>query len=602
VGRRVPWLAAAILAALALGAGGSAAPKAGGAYRVGWETSFGFTDNFDPTGEYLNLGLGMLSNLVVRTLVGYDHVAGPAGNKLVPDLATTVPAPTDGGKTYTFHLKPVKFGPPVDRALTSADVRYALERLANPKDGGEYGFYYTPIVGWDAYAAGKAKTITGIASPNASTVVFHLTRPTGDFLYRLAMPAAGPIPHEVAGCFEGQAGRYGSDVVSTGPYMIEGADKVDDSSCARLKPMSGYDGQTFMTLVRNPSYDPSTDSRAARENLPDRFEFTVDASIADIVQKVEAGTLDDEVGPAGVPPQTLERYARDPNLRHRLEIHPADVTLFISMNLTQPPFDDIHVRRAMNWALDKAAMLQAWGGPLVGKIATHIVPNNMFANQLAEYDPYRTPGGRGSARKAMAAMKGSRYDTKGDGMCSAPACKNVFLLSDATSLDAKLVPLVEAGAKKIGITFQVHQVKGAFPTFQTPTRNIPIAEFPGWGKDYADPLTFFQALFDSRSIIPTGNTNFSLVGVTPEIAKSVHATGNLAGIPSVDAQLDRCSLLAGRPRLSCYKSLDRYLMTQVVPWIPYYWRSTVHLIGPHVSKWSFDQFSGDIGYAHVAVS
>jgi len=78
--------------------------------------------------------------------------------------------------------------------------------------------------------------------------------------------------------------------------MLEGADKVDDSSCSQVKAMSGYDGQTFLTLVRNPSYDPATDSKAARENLPDRFEFRVDSNINDIVQKVEAGTFDDEVG------------------------------------------------------------------------------------------------------------------------------------------------------------------------------------------------------------------------------------------------------------------------------------------------------------------
>jgi peptide/nickel transport system substrate-binding protein len=594
--------ALAALALLAAGASTAAAPKKGGTYRVGWESAFGFTDNLDPTGEYYNLSFAILSSLMVRTLVGYDHVAGPAGNKLVPDLATTVPAPTDGGKTYTFHLKRVKFGPPVGRTVTSKDVLYALERLANPKDGGEYAFYFTPIRGWEAYAAGKAKSISGIATPDDSTVVFHLTRPTGDFLYRLALPAAGPIPREVAGCFDGQAGRYGRDVVSTGPYMIEGADKVDASSCARVKPMSGYDGQTFLTLVRNPSYDPSTDSTAARESFPDRFQFTVDANINDIVQKLEAGLLDDEVGATGIPPQTLERYARDAKLRRQLEIHPADVTFYVTMNLTQPPFDDIHVRRAMNWVLDKAAMLQAWGGPLVGKIATHIVPNNLFDNQLADYDPYATPGGHGSLAKAEAAMKGSKYDTKGDGTCSASACKNVFLLADTNEVDTKLVPIVEAAAKKLGVTFKVHQVKGAYPTLQTTARNIPVAEFPAWGKDYADPLTFFAALFDGRSIIPTGNTNYSLVGITPAIAKKDGVKGNLAGIPNLDARLDRCSALLGQPRLSCYETLDRYLMTQVVPWVPYYSRSQVHLIGRHVTKWSFDQFSGDVGYAHVAVS
>ena len=68
--------------------------KAGGVYRVAFEQAFGFTDGFDPTGEYLIYSFAIESNLMVRTLVGYDHVAGPAGNRLVPDIATTVPRPT----------------------------------------------------------------------------------------------------------------------------------------------------------------------------------------------------------------------------------------------------------------------------------------------------------------------------------------------------------------------------------------------------------------------------------------------------------------------------------------------------------------------------
>ena len=135
--------------------------------------------------------------------------------------------------------------------------------------------------------------------------MFHLTRPTGDFLYRLAMPASGPIPDEVARCFEGQAGSYGRDVVSTGPYMIEGADKVDDSSCAKLKPMSGFDRISTITLVRNPDYDPKTDSPAARQNFPDRFEFTIDPNSTDVVDRVAAGDLDDENG-ASLPSQALQ--------------------------------------------------------------------------------------------------------------------------------------------------------------------------------------------------------------------------------------------------------------------------------------------------------
>src|SRR4029079_9747942 len=112
----------------------------------------------DPTGEYLGDAIGAFSNLLVRTLVGYNHVPGAAGNKLVPDLATGGPTPTNGGTTYTFHLKKgVKFGPPVNRAITSRDVAYALERLAKPRNGGQYGFYFSVVKGFDAYGEGKAK-------------------------------------------------------------------------------------------------------------------------------------------------------------------------------------------------------------------------------------------------------------------------------------------------------------------------------------------------------------------------------------------------------------------------------------------------------------
>ena len=93
--------AAALTAALvsAASAGASEQSAKGGTYRVGWESSFGWTNSFDPTGEYLANAFAIYSNLLLRTLVGYNHVAGPQGNIVVPDLATSVPKPTNGGKT-----------------------------------------------------------------------------------------------------------------------------------------------------------------------------------------------------------------------------------------------------------------------------------------------------------------------------------------------------------------------------------------------------------------------------------------------------------------------------------------------------------------------
>jgi peptide/nickel transport system substrate-binding protein len=573
---------------------------AGGVFRQAFEQSLEFSDGLDPTGEYSFTSESILSDLVVRTLVGYNHVAGPAGNKLVPDLATALPRPTDGGKTYTFHLKPgVRFGPPLGRPVTSKDVLYAMERLGTPKDGPEYAFYYSPIVGFDAYAAGKAKTIAGISTPDDQTIMFHLNAPTGDFLYRMALPATAPIPEEVGKCFDGQPGKYGKDIVSTGPYMIQGADKVNARSCSTFKAMSGWDGVSHLTLVRNPDYDPKTDSPAVRQALPDRFEFTVDPNGTDIVNRVEAGQLDDEYAPS-LPPDALEQYAKDPAKRHVLHLNSADGTYYITMNLTQPPFDDLHVRKAMNWIIDKQAMLQVSGGPLTGEIATHIVPDTLFDNELEGYDPYRTPGEHGSLARAKAAMLGSKYDLHHDGMCSASACHDVLLLTDAVTLLQRLLPIVVADAAKIGITFHVSTIAGDGPTLQTTSKNIAIS-FSAWFKDYADALTFFTPLFDGRRIIPVGNVNLSLVGLKPQQATALGVTGTINGIPSVDAQLDRCAALAGVPRRHCYEALDRYLMTEVVPWVPFEWPKAQHIIGPDVTQWEFDQAYPTTSYAHVAV-
>ena len=153
-----------------------------------------------------------------------------------------------------------------------------MNRLANPKDGGQYSFYYTVIKGWDAVRERQGEDRSRASRrPNDSTIVFNLTKPTGDF----------NLPHVDAGdgtdpgrgrrsASKGKPGDYGRDVISTGPYMIQGTDKVNISSCAALKPMSGYDGANgnHIILVRNPNYDQSTDPY--RKNYIDEFKFLVE--------------------------------------------------------------------------------------------------------------------------------------------------------------------------------------------------------------------------------------------------------------------------------------------------------------------------------------
>lgn len=576
-----------------------AGPQPGGVYRIGVEKSFSFSGGFDPTGEYVSTGWMIYGNLLLRTLLGYRHAPGLEGSEVLPDLAAGMPEVSADGLTYTFTLKDgIRFGPPVSREITSQDVRYAFERIGTPSLIAQYGFYYTVIEGMQEFTDGKAETISGIETPDDRTIVFHLTTPTGDFPYRVAMPATAPIPEEVGKCFT-EAGEYGRYVIASGPYMLEGSDALDITSCKTMKPISGFKPNTGMTLVRNPDYDPATDTPEMREALPDRFKLTINANVDDIFAKIQRGELEGEV--AGVPPKVLREYTENEELADRIESNPVDATWYISLNLTQPPFDDVHVRRAVNLVMDKEGIRRVWGGPLKGEIATHVVPNPMLADELADYDPYATPGSAGDLEAAKAELRQSRYDTDGDGVCDAPECNGVLHLASTQKVNEDMIPVIESSLAKIGITLETRQNDDVYTVISTVDRNIPITSAPGWFKDFSDASTF-AVLFDSRSTIPQGNINYSLVGLTPEQAGTLKGiTGNFEGIPNVDADIDACTELIGDERVGCWADLDRKLMEEVVPWVPYLWENATDILGPAVTQYAYDQFMGEAALAHVAV-
>jgi peptide/nickel transport system substrate-binding protein len=569
---------------------------AGGIFRVDWESSFDFTDGFDPTGEYLAEAFGIYSNLLVRTLVGYNHVAGAPGNVLVPDLATNLGVVSNGGKTYTFHLKPgIKFGPPLNRPITSKDVLWAFERIGTKTVAAQYGFYYSVIKGMTAFEAGTAKVIQGIKTPDLNTISFTLTKPTGDFLYRLSLPAAGPQPQEVSGCFT-QPGQYGRYVISSGPYMIAGSDKLNPASCATITAsggISGFDGEKTLDLVRNPDYNASSDTKKARENLPDEFLFQVNSNVDDIYAKVTRGDIEEEV--ASEPPTVLRQFHGSP----QLHINDGDRTWYLTMNLTQPPFDDLHVRRAVNYVVDRNALRKSWGGPTAGAIATHIAPDAVLDNKLKGYAPYGN--GNGDLAKAKAEMKLSKYDKNHDGICDASACKNILTITGDRSVEVGFIPALTQELKSIGLNIKDRVLKDAYTPINTTRNNIPFSTRPGWGKDYADASTFFDPLFNGANIIPQGNTNYSLLGLTPAIAKKDGITGDVTNVPSINGDLAKCGLLSGDPRVTCLAALDKKLTFDVVPWVPYLWANAISITSPNVTQFGFDQFSTTIAYAHVAV-
>jgi peptide/nickel transport system substrate-binding protein len=581
----------------------------GGVYRTAIE-DFGFTGAFDPTGEYLGTAQGLLGQLLMRNLVTYKHVRGVNGDDIVPDLATNTGDVSADGLTYTFHLKPgLKWGPPLSRAITSKDVLFAFQRIDSAPLVAQYGFYYDgTIEGMTGVVDKKAQDIkiSGIQTPDDSTISFKLSQPTGDFLYRLAMPAAAPMPVEVAGCFT-RAGDYGRDVVSSGPYMLKGMDQVDASSCKAIKPAEGFDPTKFMKIVRNPNYDPKTDDTTVRSNNVDGVVIEINTNTDDIFNKISTGDLDGSL--ASQPPaQVLQQYVTDSTLKPYFHSDPGDRTWYITMNLLVPPFDDIHVRKAVNFVINKQALQKAWGGPLRGEIATHIMPPTVLDFGGQQFDPFPSPNHAGDVKAAKAEMRQSKYDSNGDGLCDSDVCKNVLFINRTTPPHVNMTPTIQENLASLGIDLKVRELDTgtAYTTIQTVKNLIPIAANAGWGKDYADASTF-GVLFISSGILCEGQVNYPELGMTQAIAKrcGVEAEWAAAGgtsIPNVDQQFNDCSLLSGQPRTDCWIEFDKNLTQNIAPWVPYLWANSFTIVAKSVTHYEFDQFSGVISLCHISVN
>jgi peptide/nickel transport system substrate-binding protein len=553
----------------------------------------------DPQIEWNYASWGIFRCCLARTLLSHSgHVTNQGGAELRPDLATKLPDVSADGLTWTFTLKKgIHYGPPVqDEVVTSQDFIRAFSRLAKVGKDAYAPIYFNVIRGFGEYAAGKSDSIAGLEAPDATTLVIRLKEPAGDFGNRLVMPGTAPIPplpgnaSAAFGVATGHDDGYGEFLVSTGPYMIEGSDTLDFTKPPKLQPrLSGLSAGHFINLVRNPAWSAATDD--LRVGYVDRIELRFPKGDRTSVSKMATTGRSDLDLSAGPGDQGLldlaEKVRADPSLGS-VQTAGADFVRYLSMNLAVPPFDDLHVRRSINYLIDKRKLLQLRGGGLAGSIAGHTAFDSLENNLLISYNPFRTPNDAGDLSLAKREMSQSKYDRDHDGVCDVAACRSVRGLAEDDS------PFLEVGreiAKElsaIGIHVRLEALPpgDVYGQSSDPTTRTPLQMTAGWGKDFLNASNFFVPLLLRAAL---HGPNYSLLGATPaELRKWGYS---VRSVPSLDERVDACLRITGSTQLQCWASLDQYVTEQVVPWVPLQFETNITITSPRVVAYSYDQWT-----------
>jgi peptide/nickel transport system substrate-binding protein len=571
------------------------------------------TSGFDYQSEYWQLSFQIYRCCLSRTLMGYNGLpADQGGTKVYPDLADGEPQVSSDNMTWTFKIKPgIHYAPPLqDVEVTAADFVRSINREASPNIAAGYSFYYTDIKGFSDVQSGKAKTVSGVTALDKDTLQIQLTQPAGDLPYRMALAAMSPLPPNPSdpkapfGIAEGHNDDFGRYFVGTGPYMIEGQDQLDFSlPASKQQPISGYDPGKHLSLVRNPSWVASTDT--LRPAYLDGIDITMSlgAEAAVLEKKVQNDEID-TIMENGVVPQTQRTFEQSPDLQDQIFTNPAPSNYYIFMNLATPPFDDLHLRKAVQYAIDKDGWRKLAGGPITGEIANHFVPDVDENNLLKDYAPYATPNGQGDDTAqglalAKGEMKQSKYDTNHDGICDAAACNNVLTVGVVGNVSESQDALIVQNLKKIGINLDLKSLENAaaYGKVLDPSAQIPMATFVGWIHDYPDGYTWFYPIMYGPSILSQYNTNYSMVGATSAQLKKYGY--KITSVPSMDPQIKKCFPLSGDARTQCWADADKYMMENIAPVVPLVFSNVTNIVSSRVRGYVYSAVDQGPSWEHM---
>ena len=319
----------------------SSALKRGGTITV---LSAGDVDHIDPGQAYYSFTYE-ISYATQRPLLAFQ----PHSVNAIPDLASRMPTVSKDGRTVTVHIRSgVRFSPPVNRAVTSADVKYAIERgFASSVANGYAPAYFGDVVGAPAKPPRMVPNIRGIETPNRTTLVFELKHPSGVFESALGLPMTAPVPAGYARPFDAKTqSDYGMHQVATGPYMIK------NNSSGSINGI-GYQPGKLIELVRNPNWNPKTSWRPA---YADRILFKEGFQDPTVTTRQILSGSADVNGDTPPPPAELRSILANPQEKGQLTFTPTGGSRYIALNTRKAPFDKLDVRKAVAFVLDKNAM------------------------------------------------------------------------------------------------------------------------------------------------------------------------------------------------------------------------------------------------------
>lgn len=479
--------------------------KEGGTLKA---TYASFPDYLDPALSYTQEGWTAMYNTYIPLLT-YNHASGAAGGKVVPGLAEGMPKIGNGGKTYTLTLqKGLKYsdGSPVK----ASDVKSAIERTIALNSPGSPS--YTSIVGAEQFQKTKSGGIPGIHTDDKTgKITFDLVAPRGTFTNELGLMFAAPVP---AGT---PVKNLSADPPpATGPYMI-----------VKSEPSRGW------SYARNPQW--AKNNAKLVPNVPsghvDKIDVKVVRNPSTQVNEVERDKSDwmQTTLPANVYNQVKDKYEGT-----QFRVEPTISNYFFWMNVTKPPFDDLKVRQAVNYALNGEALERIYAGSL--KANQQILPPGMPGYKRFELYPYNMA----KAKKLIAEAN--------------PSDRNITVWTDDESPNNEAGAYYEGVLNKLGFNAKLKEVNGEdyFPLIANQSTPDLDTGFADWFQEYPHPNTFFQPLLSGESIQPVGNSNLSEIDEPALNAKIAKLSEEPLG-PEQEAE---------------YAALDREFM-ELAPWAPY---------------------------------